>query len=529
MAFLRLVLLLVLACSAGTATAQDRYHRCIQHAAGIFWRGAPTAPKRIDAAYRHLAKCAGSAPDRWEAYFERGLNRCQAAIWGQAAVRETVGRARALGSSMSEIRQIEQQHRQFNETCLLEAHRGFTIAMERMRKAGQFDQNYWTFAEASLKFAAREYTKAQGGRPGAIDDFKKLIGRRFLVELAQEQIAWCYLDLGYEAFQRDEFEEAHAHWDEALNWAKREELRRIIFTNKAGAYEMDQEFGRAEKLLRRQIDAEPDRAVHWKNMGLVLGYQARLKEALYSYRRAREACGPVQDERSLARWHGNAWLRAATIHSKLLEQDGDVAVAWRLFVEYRDLHGDDYNFCLAFGDVCAAFKQYDLAWTYLQRAKALQPQCPATYLKIEQIAARTSGTRDEVRARIKEAKFQRSEISKRFQGTDEASHTKRICGGLRDMADGSPASDGSRLTPDPLAGFSKDTMPPWLAAVATTRAPFNAFVPDVEVAPVAGPRADNASKASVPAWVWWTAGGAILVLAVVALMVSRGSSSELTS
>ena len=139
---------------------------------------------------------------------------------------------------------------------------------------------------------------------------------------------------------------------------------------------------------------------------------------------------PSTASKSLAKWHGNAWLRAASIHGKLLTDDGDIALAWRLFAEYRTLHGDDYNFSLAFGDFCAELKQYDLAWKFLQRARFLKPQCPATYLKLEQIAARTSGTREEVRARMERAKLGarrgQQEISRYRRSRSHQAHLRRL-------------------------------------------------------------------------------------------------------
>jgi hypothetical protein len=222
-------------------------------------------------------------------------------------------------------------------------------------------------------------------------------------------------------------------------------------------------------------------AVHWKNLGLVLGFQARYREALHCYERCRQICARTRSEVFLGKFHGNAWLRAAVIHGKLLVEDGDLAAAWRLFLEYRAMFGDDYNFSLWFGHFAADLGAYALGWTFLSNARRLQPHCPEAYQILVSIASRVPGDPADVRARIEEAKAAQAEAFQKYSRDAESPAMERACGGLRDWADGLPdAAALPRLDPDPLAGASPDVLPEWVARVAAERRPFRPWSPDEE-------------------------------------------------
>jgi tetratricopeptide (TPR) repeat protein len=463
------------------AHADEVYDRLLAEADRILW-GAPAdvpLPVRIDRAYLKLAEAAQADSERWEAYFERGLNRCRAALYGHARLLDALNHARVSGSPAREVRTVEQTGARWIEERLGEARRDLQTSLERMRALGQWDPDRVLFANAALKLAARHFLKGRRNEPGAIDDLKELTQRRYRPDACREQLALCYLELGQMAYERTHYEKAREHWDEALRWARRPELRRVLLINKAGAFDMDDQFARAEEVLRQVIEIDPADPGVWKNLGFVVGFQTRLKEAAYCYRRARELCGTPTDPGFQGPRHGNAWLRAAMIHGNLLEEDGELRTAWRLFLEYRAMCGEDYNFSLWFGEFLANHRQYDLAWRYLTRARDLQPRCTLAYQSLVQIAPRRSGTRAQARERITAAETALDQARARFDARAETAAVQRICSGLHDLADGgAPPSYGSRLEPDPLAGLSPEQPPAWLLEAAREREPFQPWEPD---------------------------------------------------
>jgi len=344
------------------------------------------------------------------------------------------------------------------------------------------------------------------------------------VTLCSEFVARCYLGLGAAAAGRHEFEAAQAYWDEALKWAKDAPTRRTVLSNKAAAYEMDNMFGLSEEILRRQIDEEPTLPLHWKNLGLVLGYQGRMREALVAYGKARALCGRP-GAGFTGPLHGNAWLKAAMIHGKLLEVDGDLPTAWRLFMEYRLMIGDDYNFCLNFADFVFHMGQYRLAWVFLERARDLQPFCVGPYHLLLQTAMRLAGNDEESTQRVLAARAALKEAQERFVPQDETMDLKRVCGGVSDTTVTS-TGPSPLIDPDPLAGFGPDHYPEWIAEAARRRDPFRPYDPklDAPAGSAATPAEGTEAPAPAsrhPARVWVFAGGCVVLGAVLLLLRRR--------
>ena len=283
------------------------------------------------------------------------------------------------------------------------------------------------------------------------------------------------------------------------------------------------DYGTTEKILREQTRLEPNQPVHWKNLGLVLGYQNRLRDALYSYRRAREACRRMNAPYFPGLLHGNAWLKAAMIHGKLLEDDGDLRVAWRLFLEYREMLGEDYAFCLNFGDFAFQHDQYELAWTYVTRARDLQPSCPNPYQLLLQIAPRASGDQMVVRARVVRARENLERARKEYQTGGAAWRLGRLCAGLRDGADsGGLRGAKELLDPDPLAGLDLGRPPDWHLTAAERRRPFEPYVPPAEAERRREPTAQPPPAQDAPGVAWWMfVVPGLLFLAVLAFLFTR--------
>jgi tetratricopeptide (TPR) repeat protein len=504
----RLAVLLLLA-AAGRA---QEYERLLDQARRILDDESLAVDRRLEAQYEKLAEAALKNPQRWEAHFERGINRCRSAFFGHSAVEYFLARARAAGESEEVLARSRAAAGQQIGRWIAEARRDFGVAEEVMRRRGEWrpDHEHLLFANAAMKFAGREYLKAHQGKPGAIEDFKELIRRNFLPDRCADHIALCYMDLGYDAYIREDLEGAQRYLDEALKWARQPRLRETLWTNKAGVHGVANEHALSEKVLRTLVAENPDRPVHHKNLGLSLGFQNRLKEALYYYDRARELCRKSGDA-SLMLANGNAWIRAAVIHAKLLETDGDVLLAWRLFLEYREVFGDDYNFSLWFGDVAAALGAYDVSWRYLERARQLQPRCPVPYQMLVQIAPRTQGTPEEVMARIEMAKEAYREAEARYVAKQETVAMGRMCSGLGDLGDvGAAVVEKTLLDPDPLAGADADHPPEWILKVAGARDPFVPFEP-ASAAPVPPAPADGGGGPAATAPAPWP-----LVIAAVA-------------
>ena len=67
------------------------------------------------------------------------------------------------------------------------------------------------------------------------------------------------------------------------------------------------------------------------------------------------------------------WVTHPTIEGVYVavRHDGDVLLAWRLFLQYRQLFGDDYNFCLWFGDFAADAGEYRCISIGLDRRRSV--------------------------------------------------------------------------------------------------------------------------------------------------------------
>jgi tetratricopeptide (TPR) repeat protein len=514
----RCVALLVMVASVA---ASEDYERLLAEARRVLGDESMPVVARLDAQYEKLAQAALDYPQRWEAFFDRGENRCNRAFFFRAEVDAFLSRARAKGIGDAELRRARQEAEEQIERWRLEAYREFSVAEAAMARRGETQPERLLFANAAMKLAGREYLKARHGQRGAIDDFEELVQRGFQPERCADHIALCYLDVGHDHYMHDRFEDAQRAWDEGLKWTRQPRLQQMLWTNKAGAYETDHQYALAEGVLYRQIERDPQDPAHHKNLGLVLGFQNRLKEALYHYDRARELCRSSKDTR-LALSNGNAWLRPAVIHGTLLENEGDARLAWRLFLEYRQLFGDDYNLSLWFGDFALSHGAYDLAWRYLGHARDLQPRCAPAYQKLVQVAPRTTGTREEVDVRAKAAAQELFDAQARYFTTDESPAVLKNCGGIADLTDLGPGA-GRRefLDPDPLAGLDSDRPPPWVEQAARARDPFVPFDPGA--APEAPSEPGPAAPRKTP-WLLAAGGVAGLLLllgAVVFLLLFR--------
>jgi len=485
----------------------------------------------LDRAYRAYEKVALRYPDRWEPFTLLGLNRCHKALTVRAQLRSRLNVMRARGAPARKLADIDRFGRQFLRDCLRDAWESFSKAEMRRTRLGEKEPEWTLFSNAAMKFAGGEYLQAKGGLPGSIEDCTQLLKRRFQDRLCARMIAEAYNELGAIEFNRDKYIEAQEYWDKALRFALDPQLRRIIITNKAGAFEMDSEFGLAEDVMRKQLAKEPRVPKHWKNLGLLLGYQARYREALTAYAKCREFSrkGSTKDL-FLGFLHGNAWLRAALIHSKLLDEDGDIRKAWRLLLEYRRYFGDNYNFSIACGEFALHAGAYDVAFAFIQHARGLQPFCPTPYTMLLDVAARTSGKPDEVRARVTEAQKAYREARARFQARQETPTLKRICGGLRDVDDGAPMPGPKvmRVNPDPLAGFTPEKPPPWVEAIAAERKPYRAYDPKLDAPkdrrgpdPLPAEQADPEEENAGGILIWLLGGAVALVIVALLLFVRR--------
>jgi tetratricopeptide (TPR) repeat protein len=497
-----------------------------------------TQDRALDEAYQIMGKAFQADARLWQALLYRGINRCDKMLLANQKLRARLLALRAEGESDAETARIEGLANDFiSDVILRDAHQNFAHMERTMKRLGEPSDDTVLFANAMMKFSHGEYLKAHAGAPGAIDDLKKLVQRKFMIEFCAERIALAYMDLGATEFEERRYEEAQDLWDKGLRWAHNEKIRRFILTNKAGAYEMDDEYGLAEELLRKQLRSEIDRPAHWKNLGLVLGYQNRLRPALFAYRQSRNLCGEYGRRSPIARLHGNSWLKAAMIHGKLLEAEGDLRTAWRLFLEYRAMFGDDYNFCFNFGEFVFHMGQYNLAWEYLSRAKDLQPFCPHASVLLVRVAQRvTLGTPEEQRARRELAKEELEASRERFSSRNESPQMKRICGGLQDLGDGDlRRANPAPMTPDPLVGYRIDSPPPpWLVKRAAQRDPFMPF--EISPSEFLAKTSEDAEASAVRAqaeseepqkanWKWLAlgAGGLAVALGAIALFRRRAA------
>jgi len=507
------------------AAAQGEYERLLQEAARLEneIRAGDKADAAVDRAYRKLAEAALVAPGRWEAFALRGTNRCMKAMICRRILEELISEMRAGGRSADFIESKAQAGLDYIEDVIRSAVHDFTVMERNMRASRLNDPNRVQFSVAAVEYARGYYLETPAGNPGAIDLFKKLVQRGWQVRHCSEFIARCYLRLGFNTHIGGDADAAQGYWDEALRWAKDGATRRTILSNKAAAFELVADYGTTEEILREQTGLEPNQPVHWKNLGLVLGYQNRLREALFAYGRAREACHGMIAPFFPGLLHGNAWLKAAMIHGKLLEDDGDLRIAWRLFLEYRQMLGDDYSFCLNFGDFVSQHGQHELAWTYVSRARDLQPSCPNPYQLLLQIAPRTSGDPAEIRARVTKAKEDLERVRQEYRAGGAAWRLGRLCAGLRDGADrGGLRKAKELLDPDPLAGLGLDRPPDWLLNAAERRRPFEPFEPPTEAERRQGPTGQPPPAQDTRGVAWWMfVASGLLVLAVLAFLFTR--------
>lgn len=439
-----------------------------------------TQEQALHAAFALFVKAWQTDETNWVALMHGGINRCNMGSLAQRMLRDRMNTWRAEGRSEVEIAHWERVGKERIEKQYLEqgAYQTF-VKMDRVqRQYGEGDQNLLLFANAMMKFANGQLLKAHRGQPGAIDDLKTLAKRKWEVERCAELIARCYMQLGAQAFEMDDFDGAQVYWDKGLKWARSERTKRYLLTNKAGAYEMDNEFGPAETIVREQIKKEPDFAAHWKNLGLVLGYRNHLREALYCYARVRNLTGGAKGATAESLLHGNAWLRAAMIHGKLLELDGDLEKSWDLFMQYRAVFGDDYNFCFSFGEFLFHVGEYDLSWKFLTHARDLQPSCPNPRLVMVRVVQRLSeGTREERAQLRKQTKEGLEAVQREYSAVSEMPSFKRICAGLTDLGDAEIRNVPAKpIEPDPLAGYGPgQPAPDWLLAKAKKRETFEGY------------------------------------------------------
>ncbi|MHC4960045.1 MAG: tetratricopeptide repeat protein, partial [Planctomycetota bacterium] len=360
-----LVLLLILA-TAVAAPGKSVVERLLE-AQKLEGEVAPGEPRdlALQRAFQAYGEISQKFPDRWEPFMVRGANRCLLAQAVTAQLAARLNGMRARGADAARIGAMREHGQKFINDCLTHAYGEFRRAEIRMRKSGETDPERLVFANAAMKFAKGEYLEASNGERGAIGDLKALLKTGFQPRVCNRMVAESYNDLGSAAYNDEDYVEAHKYWDKALEYAKSPRLRRIIITNKAGAHEMDNEFDLAEKLLRDLCVREPFVPDHWKNLGMLLGYEARFKPALHAYAECRRICRETKTPYFLGIEHGNAWLRAAMIHGKLLREEGDIHMAWRLFLEYRKHFGDDYNLSIAFGEFAMHMGAYDISFAYL--------------------------------------------------------------------------------------------------------------------------------------------------------------------
>jgi len=435
----------------------------------------------VDEAYQTMAEALRADPSFWGVHMEMGLNRCRKAEISRELLAQHLEMMRAQGRSPSEIEVVEAKALDFIDQVVMLAYRHFVEMRKIMKRTGTQDRDLLQFAEAMLKSANGEYLEAKRGEPGAIDDLKTLIKRTWNPERCAELIARMYMRLGADAFRAEQFTEAQQFWDKGLNFVVSDSLRGDLLTNKANAHATRNEYTLAEEVLRGLLRKNPEHPAHWKNLGLVLGYQNLLDPALYAYRHARRISRELGRGDEIARRHGNAWLKAAMIHGKLREADGDLDTAWRLFLEYRAMFGDDYNFCFNFGEFCFHMEQYELSWRYLRRAAEIHPFCPNPWLLLVRVAQRLStGTPEEQKERRENVKKELDEARKRFAPSQNSHAVKRVCGGLQEP-EGEELNRGPapRLDPDPLAGLAPDAPPAWVRAKAEEREPHERFDPPV--------------------------------------------------
>ncbi|MHC4448826.1 MAG: tetratricopeptide repeat protein [Planctomycetota bacterium] len=481
-----LVLLLFLAVAAAPARAGRREAEVILREAIRLQTNPPRGVSQDDAlnrAYIRMADAFRADPTFWMVLLQRGLNRCTKADLNRSMLRDRLQLMRTQGAGPKRVEMLAAQGGDYIDRVVMESYQDFQHMHRVMKRTNTPDKNAIAFANAMMKFAQGEFLKGKRDAPGAIDDLKSLIKRDWQVEHCADLLARIYMRMGAEAFQAEVYDKAHEYWDAGLRWAVTDRMKRDLLTNKAGAHATRNEYELAEGVLRGLLRWDRQQPEHWKNLGLTLGYQSKLPSALYAYRHARTLARAQSRNTQIVYLHGNAWLKAAMIHGKLLEADGDLKVAWRLFLEYREMFGDDYNFCFNFGEFCFHMGQYELAWTYLRRAADIHPFCPNPFLLLVRVSQRlTEGTPEEREARREKVKTELEEARRLYKPSEESHTVRRICGGLQERGEermvGGPTG---LIEPDPLDGLRADGSPPaWLVAQAEARDAHQLFDPSID-------------------------------------------------
>jgi len=482
---------------------------------------------RMDRAIAKAAEAARADGNCADAFVLMGVFRLEFVLRMPDRIAETVHRMKAGAASNEEIDAVKRHGALEIQRYREMAYADFARAEQAMLRKGERDMDLLKLLNAMTKMAGREFQAAQRGEPGAIADLKELVRRGFRVETCGGLLAQCYFTLGLDAYLREAWAEAHKYWEEAYRWAPDAYMKRLIRNNQAGAYQADNAFDSAEALIREQTRLEPDIPDHWKNLGLILGFQGRLKEALDAYARARDLCAQRSGSFFIGVLHGNAWLRAAMIHAILLTEDGSLPESWRLLLEYRRMFGDDYNFCLAFADVAYHLERYELAARYYERARLMQPRCKQAYQRLVELAMRLPGTPEERKARLEAARADYAAVKARYDDRQEDPNVLRMCNGTRDLIDGGQfLGIAAPLDPDPLAGADPSAPPPWFVEAAKSRRPFAPFRPGIDGRPATSGPASNAGVpgegpgGGTPLW-WFFVGGGLLATGASYLALRR--------
>ncbi|NUN02636.1 MAG: hypothetical protein HUU41_16115, partial [Bryobacteraceae bacterium] len=220
---------LVLLCLVATAAHAQEYERLLADARRLLADESRPVGERFDAQYERLGQVALAHPDRWEAYFERGENRCNRAYHFRAEADIRLADARATGMDDETMAMARKEVEAQIDRWRAEAYREFSVAEDILRRERLWrpDHEILLFANAAMKFAGREYMRTHDGKRGAIEDFKELARRGFQPDRCMSHIALCYLDAGHEAYLKDDADEAQRLWDEGLKWAKNRFWRRV--------------------------------------------------------------------------------------------------------------------------------------------------------------------------------------------------------------------------------------------------------------------------------------------------------------
>jgi len=287
----RLLLPLLLLCAlAGPAFAGRRESEVLLLQALRLQSDPPPGMSReeaLDRAFMDMANALAADRTNWNVLLQRGLNRCLKADLNRDMLVDRLEEMRTEGRSPGDVELVQARGSDFIEKVVVAAYVEFSLMLRVMNQTRTKDKDTIEYANAMMKFAKGEYLKAQQDKPGAIDDLKALIKRGWRVEHCAELLARIYMRLGADAFRADDFTLAQEYWDKGLRWAVSDALKRDLLTNKAGAHATRNEYTLAEKVLRDLLRREPEQPGHWKNLGLVLGYQNLLDPALFADCRAR--------------------------------------------------------------------------------------------------------------------------------------------------------------------------------------------------------------------------------------------------